>query len=92
MREDDSHLVIGHTSSGAETLATKAPKAHVVSAFNAPTRPRKVQDRCTQRANGRHLGWSCDARVDHAGDCADKPKHRADTPQQQKLGRWASEA
>jgi 8-hydroxy-5-deazaflavin:NADPH oxidoreductase len=34
MSEDDSHLVIGHTSSGAEILAAKAPKAHVVSAFS----------------------------------------------------------
>jgi len=34
MSEDDSHLVIGHTSSGAEALAKKAPGAKVVAAFN----------------------------------------------------------
>ena len=34
MDKDDSHLVIGHTASGAETLAAKVPKAHVVSAFS----------------------------------------------------------
>jgi predicted dinucleotide-binding enzyme len=34
MSPDDSHLVIGHTSSGAETLAARLPGAHVVAAFN----------------------------------------------------------
>jgi predicted dinucleotide-binding enzyme len=34
MNADDSGLVIGHTSSGAETLARKVPRARVVSAFN----------------------------------------------------------
>lgn len=34
MSNDDSKLVVGHTSSGAEKLAKKAPKAHVISAFN----------------------------------------------------------
>jgi 8-hydroxy-5-deazaflavin:NADPH oxidoreductase len=34
MSEDDSHLVIGHSSSGAEVLAAKVPRAHVVSAFS----------------------------------------------------------
>lgn len=34
MSEDDSHMVIGHTTSGAETLAAKLPEAHVVSAFS----------------------------------------------------------
>jgi len=33
MNADDTGLVIGHTSSGAETLAHKVRKAHVVSAF-----------------------------------------------------------
>src|SRR5262245_52869426 len=33
MSRDDSHLVIGHTSSGAEALAKKIRRAHVVSAF-----------------------------------------------------------
>ena len=34
MKADDSGLAIGHTSSGAEELAKKLPKARVVSAFN----------------------------------------------------------
>jgi predicted dinucleotide-binding enzyme len=33
MSKDDTRLVIGHTSSGAEALAAKIPRAHVVSAF-----------------------------------------------------------
>jgi len=33
MNEDDTGLVIAHTSSGAEALAQKAPAARVVSAF-----------------------------------------------------------
>jgi predicted dinucleotide-binding enzyme len=34
MNADDTGLVIAHTSSGAEELAKKAPKARIVSAFN----------------------------------------------------------
>jgi len=34
MNDDDTALVIAHTSSGAEELAHKVPKAHVVSVFN----------------------------------------------------------
>jgi predicted dinucleotide-binding enzyme len=34
MSADDSHLVIGHTRSGAEALAAKVPKANVVAAFS----------------------------------------------------------
>jgi predicted dinucleotide-binding enzyme len=34
MSEDDSHMVIGHATSGAEALAAKVPRAHVVSAFS----------------------------------------------------------
>src|SRR5881392_3623098 len=34
MNEDDTELVVGRTSSGAEELAKKIPKARVVSAFN----------------------------------------------------------
>ncbi|MFN8007741.1 MAG: NADPH-dependent F420 reductase [Terriglobia bacterium] len=34
MSKDDTRLVIGHTTSGAEALAAKVPKAHVVSAFS----------------------------------------------------------
>ena len=34
MNVDDTGLVIAHTSSGAEALAKKVPKARVVSAFN----------------------------------------------------------
>ncbi len=33
MDEEDEQLVIAHTSSGAETLAKKLPRAHIVSAF-----------------------------------------------------------
>src|SRR2546426_10353925 len=33
MNADDTDLVIAHTSSGAEELAKKVPKARVVSAF-----------------------------------------------------------
>lgn len=40
MSADDSELVIGHTSSGAEALAAKMPDAHVVSAFT--TAPSEV--------------------------------------------------
>ena len=34
MSKDDSRLVVGHTTSGAERLAAKVRKAHVVSAFS----------------------------------------------------------
>ena len=34
MNADDTALVVGHTSSGAEALARMIPKARVVSAFN----------------------------------------------------------
>lgn len=34
MNDDNTELVIAHTSSGAEALARKIPKARVVSAFN----------------------------------------------------------
>ena len=34
MNADDTALAIGHTSSGAEKLAKKLPKARVISAFN----------------------------------------------------------
>src|SRR5216117_3131271 len=34
MNADDTDLVIAHTSSGAEALAKRVPKARVVSAFN----------------------------------------------------------
>jgi predicted dinucleotide-binding enzyme len=34
MNKSDTRLVIGHTSSGAEALAKKIPRASVVSAFN----------------------------------------------------------
>jgi predicted dinucleotide-binding enzyme len=42
MSKDDSRLVIGHSSSGAEELARKLPRAHVVSAFG--TVPSEVLD------------------------------------------------
>ena len=34
MNDDNTGLVIGHTSSGAEAPQKKIPKAHVVAAFN----------------------------------------------------------
>ncbi len=34
MNADDTDLVVAHTSSGAEELAKKVPKARIVSAFN----------------------------------------------------------
>src|SRR5438445_2745329 len=34
MNADDTDLVVAHTSSGAEELVKKVPKARVVSAFN----------------------------------------------------------
>jgi len=34
MNADDTDLIVAHTSSGAETLAEKLPKARVVSAFH----------------------------------------------------------
>ena len=34
MNADESELVIGHTNSGAETLAKKSPKSKLVCAFN----------------------------------------------------------
>lgn len=40
MSQDDSHLVVGHTISGAETIAAKAHGAHVVCAFS--TAPSEV--------------------------------------------------
>ena len=40
MNADDTRLVVAHTSSGAETLARKVRKAHVVSAFS--TAPSEV--------------------------------------------------
>ena len=35
MSKDDSHIIIGLSTSGAEALAVKVPGAHVVSAFSA---------------------------------------------------------
>ena len=40
MNKDESRLVVGLTTSGAEALAAKVPKAHVVSAFS--TAPSEV--------------------------------------------------
>lgn len=34
MNDDNTELVIGHTTSGAEELQKKIPKAHVMAAFN----------------------------------------------------------
>lgn len=40
MPDDDTALAVGHTTSGAEILASKVPQAHVVSAFS--TTPSEV--------------------------------------------------
>jgi 8-hydroxy-5-deazaflavin:NADPH oxidoreductase len=40
MNKNDSRLVVGHSTSGAEALAAKVPRAHVVSAFS--TAPSEV--------------------------------------------------
>jgi predicted dinucleotide-binding enzyme len=40
MSKDDSRMVLGHSTSGAEALAAKVPRAHVVSAFS--TAPSEV--------------------------------------------------
>ncbi|HEY7641472.1 MAG TPA: NAD(P)-binding domain-containing protein [Steroidobacteraceae bacterium] len=40
MNADETRLVVGHTTSGAETLAAKVPEAHVVCAFS--TAPSEV--------------------------------------------------
>lgn len=34
MSKDDTHMIIWRTTSGAEALVAKVPKAHVVSAFS----------------------------------------------------------
>ena len=47
MNADDTGLVIAHTSSGAEALAKKVPKARVVSAFN--TVPSGCCSGCSRR-------------------------------------------
>ena len=73
MSDDDTELVVAHTSSGAEELARKAPGARVVSAFgtvpsevlfgvyeardNAP-RPIRVA-----RAAGMTVGRVCERRI-----------------------------
>src|SRR5690242_9563313 len=50
MSKDDSHMVIGHTTSGAEALAAKIPKAHVVSAFSTvPSEVLLQQARTTRK-------------------------------------------
>jgi predicted dinucleotide-binding enzyme len=50
MNADDTGLAIGHTTSGAEELAKKIPRAHVVSAFN--TLPSEVLFAVFERAAG----------------------------------------
>jgi predicted dinucleotide-binding enzyme len=51
LSKDDSHLVIGHTRSGAEALAAKVRGAHVVSAFS--TVPSEVLFRVFERRRRR---------------------------------------
>jgi hypothetical protein len=49
MSEDDTALVIAHTSSGAETLARKEPSARIVAAFS--TLPSEVLVRVFERGS-----------------------------------------
>jgi 8-hydroxy-5-deazaflavin:NADPH oxidoreductase len=51
LSKDDSHLVIGHATSGAEALAAKVRGAHVVSAFS--TVPSEVLFRVFERRRRR---------------------------------------
>lgn len=51
MNADDTNLVIAHTSSGAEALAERIPKARVVSAFN--TVPSEVLFDVFERRKGK---------------------------------------
>jgi predicted dinucleotide-binding enzyme len=53
MSKDDSRLVVGHTRSGAETLAAKIRKAHVVCAFS--TAPSEVFFSAFERRKRRTL-------------------------------------
>jgi len=43
MSKDDTHIVIGRTTSGAEALMAKIPSAHVVSAFSSVPRNMLLQ-------------------------------------------------
>ncbi len=65
MNADDTDLAIAHTSSGAEALAKKVPKARVVSAFNTvpsevstqghETQPGLLRGRCEQQEDCRSV-------------------------------------
>ena len=64
MNDDDTDLVIAHTSSGAEALARKVRRAHVVSAFG--TVPSEVLFRvfeARRKANRPSLVYCGDRRV-----------------------------
>ncbi len=50
MNDDDTALVVAHTSSGAEALAKKVPEAHIVSAFG--TVPSEVLFAVFERRDG----------------------------------------
>ena len=61
MNADDTGLVLGHTSSGAEKLARKVPRARIVSAFG--TVPSEVlfgvfEARGTRRSAASDQAWS----------------------------------
>ena len=53
MNEENTELVVAHSSSGAEELAKKIPKAHVVSAFN--TVPSEVLFAVLAKAAGKSI-------------------------------------
>ena len=71
MNADDSGLVIAHTSSGAEELARKVPKARVVSAFGTVPSEVLFDPRCGVRAD------RCRAVTDRAVHGAFHAPHRA---------------
>lgn len=61
MNDDDSGLVVGLTSSGAETLAKRIPKAWVVCAFN--TVPSEVLFDVYESGRGDDAGCLCCGRA-----------------------------
>src|SRR5437879_11634481 len=62
MNEDNTELVVGHTSSGAEELAKRMPKARIVAAFgNVPSEVLFGVYEATRKANR-------PTRVDCGGD------------------------
>ena len=77
MNEDDTELVVGHTSSGAEELAKRMPKARIVAAFG--TVPSEVLFgvyEARRKANRPSLVY-CRVRSGRCRSFADRPLYRA---------------